>query len=241
MSIMLLAAIRGLTGMRFLRRFSFDIADLKRVSVITLILVNLFPILGVLFLGWEVFSVLFLFWTENVIIGATNVIKMILAAPDDKFGQASKIFMIPFFCVHYGMFTFVHGIIIIVLFGGSYSKFADVTDFPDALRIIVTQDLGWAVLALAASHVVSLITNYIGKREYKESSLGLLMGQPYGRVMILHLAIIIGGLLLGVFGSPMAGTVLLILVKTFIDLMAHLSQHRIGNVSNPDKVVTVGS
>jgi len=223
--------------MPFPRRLTIDTADLKRVSVIALILVNLFPVFGVVFLGWQVFTVLFLFWTENVIIGVTNVIKMILAAPDEKFGHASKIVMIPFFCVHYGMFTLVHGIFIFVLFGGFFDKFADITNFPDALRVIFTPDLGWAVLALAASHVVSLITNYIGKGEYKRSSLGLLMGQPYGRVIVLHLAIIFGGFLLSIFGSPVAGMVLLILLKTFIDLVAHLGQHSSSDLS---KVATVG-
>ncbi len=226
--------------MPFPRRLTIDTADFKRVSVITLLLVNLFPVFGVIFLGWQVFTVLFLFWTENVIIGVTNVIKMILAAPDDKFGHASKIAMIPFFCVHYGMFTFVHGIFIFVLFGGYFDRFADVTDFPGALRVIFTADLGWAVLALAASHFVSLITNYIGKGEYKRTSLGLLMGQPYGRVVVLHLAIIFGGFLLTIFGSPVAGMVLLIVLKTGIDLAAHLGQHSSGEVSGSHKVVSIG-
>jgi hypothetical protein len=219
--------------MSFLRRFTIDVADLKRVSVITLILVNLFPIFGVLFLGWQVFSILFLFWTENVIIGAINVVKMALAPADEKFGHGSKIFMIPFFCVHYGVFTLVHGIFIFVLFGGFLDNFEDFTDFPDALGTLFTADLGWAVLALAASHIVSLVANYIGKGEYKKASLGMLMGQPYSRVVVLHLTIIIGGFLLSIFGSPVAGMVLLILLKTFIDLMAHLMQRRTVEVSGP--------
>jgi hypothetical protein len=224
--------------MSFLRRFTIDGSDLKRVSAITLILMNLVPVFGVLFMGWQVFTILFLFWTENVIIGVTNVIKMILAAPDDKFGQTSKIFMIPFFCCHYGIFTLVHGIFIFVLFGGFFDKFDTITNFPDAFRVLFTPDIGWAVLALAASHIVSLITNYIGKGEYKKSSLGLLMGQPYGRVVILHLTIIFGGFLVSIFGSPVAGMVLLILLKTFVDLKVHLSQHSSIDISRPDKVVT---
>jgi hypothetical protein len=224
--------------MSFFKRLKIDTAEFKRVSVITLILMNLFPIFGVLFFGWQVFSVLFLFWTENVIIGVINVIKMILVAPDDKFGWASKIFMVPFFCFHYGTFTFVHGIFIFVLFGGFYDRFADVTGLPDALRALFTPDLGWAVLALAISHFVSLFTNYIGKGEYKSSSLGLLMGQPYGRVVVLHLAIIFGGFLLTIFGSPVAGMVLLILLKMFIDLKAHLSQHPSADTSGPPEALT---
>jgi hypothetical protein len=211
--------------MSFINLLKIDASELKKVSAILLIMVNLFPIFGVLFLGWQVFSVLFLFWTENVVIGVTNVIKMILAAPDDKFGWASKIFMIPFFCFHYGMFTLVHGIFIFLVFGGFFDKFESIENISDALRVLFTGDLGWAILALAASHVVSLIINYIGKGEYKTASLGFLMGQPYGRVVILHLTIIFGAFLITIFNSPVAGIILLIILKTFIDLKAHLSQH----------------
>jgi hypothetical protein len=104
-------------------------ADLKKVSVIALILANLPPIMGVLFLGWQVFPILFLFWMENVIIGASNVLKMIICSPGDERQSAAKVFMIPFFCVHYGIFTAVHGIFVIFMFGmlGGFIKPGDFT------------------------------------------------------------------------------------------------------------------
>jgi len=34
------------------------------------------------FLGWDTFSIVALYWTENVIIGAINVLKMITCNPD---------------------------------------------------------------------------------------------------------------------------------------------------------------
>ena len=41
----------------------------KPSSIIALIAVNLFPVFGVLFMGWDVFPIMILFWSENVIIG----------------------------------------------------------------------------------------------------------------------------------------------------------------------------
>ena len=52
-------------------------------SLIVLIAANLVPIYGVVFLGWEVFPLLLLFWLENLIIGMYNVLKMMLATPDN--------------------------------------------------------------------------------------------------------------------------------------------------------------
>ena len=53
-----------------------------RSSAITLLVANAVPLLGVVLLGWDAFSVVALYWFENVIIGAVNVLKMITCAPD---------------------------------------------------------------------------------------------------------------------------------------------------------------
>jgi hypothetical protein len=58
-----------------------SVADWRRPSVIALLLANLVPVFGVLFFHWEVFPLMFLFWSENVIVGAFNVLKMLCAAP----------------------------------------------------------------------------------------------------------------------------------------------------------------
>ena len=195
------------------------------------------PIYGVLFMGWQVFPILLLFWIENLIIGVSNVFKMILASPGN-FGQwFAKIVMIPFFCVHYGMFTLVHGIFILVFFGG-FSKTG--TPFPsgnDIGGLVANLQLGWAVLGLIISHTISFITNYIGNGEYKTITLSELMAQPYGRVVILHLTILLGGFMVMALGSPMIGLILLITLKTFVDIKAHLKQHRFITPEKSERVV----
>jgi len=90
------------------------------LPVIALVTANLAPVYGVLFLGWKVFPLIMLFWLENVIVGGMNILKMIFASSSDKTQWMGKIFIIPFFCLHYGMFTFVHGIFVVGLFGGAF-------------------------------------------------------------------------------------------------------------------------
>ena len=48
-------------------------AGLARPSSWLLVAVNLGILLAVLYFGWSVFDVMFLFWAENVIIGIINV------------------------------------------------------------------------------------------------------------------------------------------------------------------------
>jgi hypothetical protein len=82
------------------------------------------------------------------------------------------------------------------------------------------------VLALMVSHAVSFAINYIGNGEYKKTDAVLLMLQPYGRVVIMHIAILFGGFLVMLLGSPVIGLILLLLLKTFIDITSHLRQHK---------------
>jgi hypothetical protein len=65
--------------MKLLREISAG--EWRRPSVIALVLANLVPVFGVVFFGWEIFPLIFLFWSENVIIGVFNVLKMLTANP----------------------------------------------------------------------------------------------------------------------------------------------------------------
>jgi ABC-type transport system involved in multi-copper enzyme maturation permease subunit len=167
---------------------------------------------------------MFLFWVENVIIGIFNVLKMLIAEPSDRLTWAAKMAAIPFFCFHYGMFTFVHGLFLMVLFGG----FFDTEDFPgwNAFTGVITENqLYWAILILFLSHLVSYVFNYIIKGEYKKSTLNNLMSQPYKRIVILHITILLCGFLVMTLGIPVIGLVILLVLKNYFDIRAHVRQH----------------
>ncbi len=222
----------------FLTGLKINGTDFKKISVTAIIITNLVPIYGVLFLGWQIFPVMLLFWIENVIIGISNVVKMLFASPANVGQWVAKIFMIPFFCFHYGLFTLAHGLFVFVLFGGILEGVFWPSNFNDILGIIANQQIGWAILAIILSHTLSFVTNYIGKGEYKKSTVSELMSQPYGRVVILHVTIIIGGFMVMELGSPVMVLVILIVLKTFIDIKTHLKQHK--TVSVPEKEIEMG-
>ena len=192
-------------------------------SALVLVAANLVPLAGVLFFGWSVFATLLLFWVENVIVGAFNVLRMLWAQPDNPLLWVAKAAMIPFFVIHYGIFTTIHGVFVLTLFGGLHERgFPGPTTFFHAV-----QGAGiWpAALALAASHGVSFAVNYIGAGEYRTAQLALLMSRPYGRVMVLHVVIIGGGFLVQALGAPLAAVALLVVLKTGLDLVGHLREH----------------
>ncbi len=142
--------------------------------------------------------------------------------------------------MHYGIFTLVHGIFIFIIFGGFFEETEPSSVF-DVFGNFADLQLWWAISALVISHTISFFTNYIGKGEYKNATLNQLMGQPYGRVVILHITIIIGGFLVALFGSPVVGLILLIALKTFIDIKTHLKQHTIFDTDQSETVEAVSS
>lgn len=74
-------------------------------SATVLVAANLVPLLGVVVLDWDVFSVVFLFWIENVMVGLFNVLRMLWVERGAGRAPVAKIVLIPFFVFHYGMFT----------------------------------------------------------------------------------------------------------------------------------------
>jgi hypothetical protein len=211
------------------------------LSVAFLIAVNLIPLFGVVFLGWGLFPIMVLYWLENGIIGLFNLPKIVLASapvgglpssvsggpdaarPDLLLGLLGSGFLLVFFAFHYGMFWAVHGIFVFVLFGRSEDPFSGTSD-PFAMNIPAWWTL--AAISLFLSHGVSFFTNFLGKREYLAVSPSEQMGQPYSRVIVLHVTILAGGFLIAMLGTPVAALVLLVILKTAIDVRAHLKEHR---------------
>ena len=193
-------------------------------SQVALVLANAVPLVGVLLLGWTVFPLLLLYWLENVVVGAFNVLKMLLAKPAEPVYWAGKLFLIPFFIVHFGGFTFVHGVLVVAFFGPKgIQPFELLTAVPAAIR---ANQLGWGVLSLIASHGFSFYWNYVKNGEYQRASLQALMGQPYGRVMVLHLTVLFGGWIVMLLGSPVGALLVLVALKTAADWRGHRAERR---------------
>ncbi len=187
---------------------------------------NLLPLYLVITGQWSLAPVILLFWLENVIIGTLNIIKMLTCSNGGVWGIPQKLFMSAFFAVHYGIFTIGHGVMIISLFAGQ--ELPDGVDFSLAMVpfVIGHFELLWPALLLFASHFISLISNYYIGGEYRREDVKELMAKPYGRVIILHLTVLVGGLIAQALGQPVFVLVLLVVLKTLLDIAAHQREHR---------------
>lgn len=190
-----------------------------------LIVANLAPLAGVIVLRWDVGDLMVLFWLENVIIGAFNILKMIANRADDPDLWIGKIFLIPFFTVHYGGFAYGHGIFVMALFGSMESG-DSLFDVAAISTWVTARSLWFALLALMASHAFSFFWNYLRRGEYRNYNLQQLMMAPYTRVIILHITLIFGAVPTMMLGSPIGALLPLIALKIGADIKAHLKEHR---------------
>ncbi len=223
-----------------------------RLPALILIGANLIPLAGVLFWDWSLFQVVALYWLENVMLGALNLLRMLLSSPgreafaamqvkgrpapalpmDDKAARTAnnvmKCFLMPFFTVHYGIFCFVHGMFVFVLLGkdkgaGHGGMFSGL---PALVEKAAAEGGLWAVAALAGSHLFSFVYHFLIGGEYRRTSAPLLMMAPYGRIVVLHIAILFGAFAIMALGSPIFLLILLVAGKTILDLTMHLRSHR---------------
>src|SRR3954449_1234385 len=203
-------------------------------AVAALIVANAVPLFGVLFLGWNGWTVLALYLLENGVVGIFNILKMSKAAGPEPAGSsavryngrpiiggaAAKATLIPFFVVHYGIFWVVHGIFVLTLpqFQAFGDETAGIANDPVSVAFVL--------IGLAISHGISYRLNYIGRGEYLRTSVARQMGAPYGRLFVLHLTIIVGGMAIAFTGASSAAVLVLVLLKTALDLGLHLAEHR---------------
>ena len=199
------------------------------ISSAVLVLANLLPLYGVIALDWSVRSVIILFWLENFVIGVLNVLR-ILTAGASQVPLGMKLFSAAFFTVHYGGFWAGHGFFIFAMFEGAMAPGAPVTPADDMLTSLRAEILDgwllWPLIGIALSHLFSYVVNYVGGGEFRRTSARELMKQPYARVIVLHVTIIIGGLLIQTLNSPAPALILLIAIKIAVDLGAHIREHR---------------
>ena len=190
-------------------------------AVLVLIAGNLIPLIGAYIFGWSPASIMALYWMETVIIGLLNIVKIL----STQEGMGGKGFLAVFFTLHFGGFCAGHAAFLGSLFGMS-----------DVIKSLIEfGPLFWTGLSFLVTHSISMMINFYGKGEYKRRDANTQMFMPYGRIIILHVVIILSGFLSFLFGG-MAGVILLVALKTVADIGAHVASHALREVASQPRV-----
>ncbi|MBS1510356.1 MAG: hypothetical protein JST86_05910 [Bacteroidetes bacterium] len=196
-----------------------------------LILINLIPLYGVWFGDWDPHQVFVVYCMETVIIGVLNVIKMsavtLLVRKKDVWENNGSVSMqsgwlfVFFFIVHYGLFVFIQtnlffGVSDMHSGSGFFSVYQKI---PEMLG-----DKGKLLLLIFAGYYCFANLFYFFKSgTYKTISLGRLLFEPYARIFIQQIVVILGGMFLA-FGAGKIFMLIFVVVKLYFELFINFSR-----------------
>jgi hypothetical protein len=214
---------------------------MSRAASLALIGANLVMLCVAAFrhLGYE--FLLAMLWWETVIIGFFNLGRiLVVCLKIDGFGKYvgfanlhtrlfTAFFLGTFFLVKFGGFALGVGLLVLM----APAAFTETDGDGLAAALDAAYALGpflvVPVLALFVSHGLSFFRNFVGRREYRWSSLIKLLFWPYARLGLLMLVILLGFLLARAtpqLGQTPVFTVAVILVKLVVDWGTHRFEHR---------------
>ncbi len=146
--------------------------------------------LGVVAFGWPAGNVFILFWVENAVIGAWNVVRILTARGDGRASgrrrsrstggrpRASRSPFALFFCVHYGLFCLVHAV---------FTGFVAYTLGVEASFLF----LGLPIVLIVIRYTVEVYSVWFGAGQRDVVSPAKAMLQPYPRIIVLHVTVLI--------------------------------------------------
>ncbi len=196
-----------------------------------LIIVNLIPVYGVWFEGWNAAQVFLVYCLETVIIGIFTVVKLacvtLIVKPRDEWNagkgsvMVSGLFFILFFIVHYGIFVFVQTQIFFSVSGlitdhsilGTYRQVPKILGHEGQLLLFI----------FIIYYTLQNLFGFFLSGEYKTIPMMKLMFQPYARIFVQQLVVIVGSMFLA-FGAGKVFILVLALVKIYFEVYVNFDR-----------------
>lgn len=171
------------------------------------------PLVGLFAWGWDWRPIVLLYWLENVTIGGLTFIALRRAGRAS--GGASGAMPPLFFLAHYGIFTFVHGVFVIVL----------LALLPSIAGVRPEPFSPWLVVGVWV--VATIVQWLLATTSSTPRADGV--GRAYGRIMALHVTILGAVWLILAFGLPSLVAVALVVLHAVIDVVVLLGRQSLGS------------
>ena len=200
--------------------------DFTRLSTLSLVFSNLLVIIFAVVDKLSAIDILWIYWSQSVIIGVFNFIKIISLKEFSVVGfkqgnkqllptKATKISTAIFFLFHYGFFHLIYAVFLSSFSAFGYSSNSEF-------------EMNYFLFSTAMFFVSSLIEFINSNKEIPEElpNIGKIMFAPYSRIIPMHFTIILGGFIAAAGSSFSVDTnlaiiVLFIGIKTIVDLITY--------------------
>ena len=194
-----------------------------------LIAVNLLPIAGVWAWDWNPKEVFLVYCLESIIIGIFTLFKMSIVSltrkkdtwynGETKSKQPGILFML-FFLVHYGIFVGVQMGIFFGVSGISGNKNITVFNFFYKWPELINNEILLMLGAFVFCYGFKMIIDFVLSGQYRTIPMMTLMFQPYGRIFIQQITVIVGSMFL-VLGAGKVFILVFAIVKIFFEVFVN--------------------
>lgn len=192
---------------------------LRLPSVLYMIAANLLVLAGAVLGGWDLFTMMLVFWLESLVIGFYAVIKMFVVEPVLVF------LILPLYLAHFFFFMMVY---LIAVFG-AFVRGPALTSVWQLLLPLKNPAVLLGAAPLLISHGVSFYRNFWPRRAMYANKLNDISFEPYPRIMLWVPALFAAALFAQWAGGgrPVYGFPVIVLVKTCADIWSHLKANRL--------------
>jgi hypothetical protein len=190
---------------------------------------NLVPLIGVLLFGWDLPSILVMYWIEAGVVGLVNVLRirrsMALGRPTvDADGSVERPIvraassggwlLALVWLLAYGIFWAILGPFVIQIANGGFYEGASQTGWRGASADVIA----WGTVSLVGGQLAAYVVDYvIGRRYLTVTSLELLR-DPFVRIFIILATIAAGGVGIALIGSPVGFLAAMVMAKTIVEI-----------------------
>lgn len=217
----------------------------RLAACLMVLLVNAVPVVGVLYHGWSVASVLALYWFENLLVAVCTCIRIAVHRRltrkrghwrDSQLGVSSngkpvRGGLLTEYATGAFVFTFAHGVFVAIIVFALGHEHAD-----EPMWRFSWQQVGYGALAVAAMLALDLAFDLATIRSRSYAWMQEQARRRMGRVVILHLVIIFGMAAVAMTGSPLGIIFLLVGLKTLTELGTAAAGERAGDESAADNL-----
>lgn len=201
-------------------------------NLLAAILMYLLPVLGVWFLNYSAKDIFTVYALETLIVGVITVLKLgaitLFRKKDtwqngEAVSQQHGLFFILFFIVHYGLFALVQTSI--------FSESAQLnppgtgmTHFFFHWYRYISKEIGTVLIFISSGLLIKELVPFIISGQYKTAPMALVMFQPYGRIFIQQVTVIIGSIFLSFAGGGKIFILVFAAVKFYFEYFINFNK-----------------
>ncbi|MBF6606654.1 MAG: hypothetical protein IVW53_13870 [Chloroflexi bacterium] len=197
-------------------------------GLIPTIVGNLVPLIGVLLFGWDLPSIVVMYWIETGVGGLVNVLRirksMALGPPtvnaDGSIERPivraalSGSWRLPLiWLVAYGIFWAILGPFVIQIANGGFYEGASQTGWSGVSADVIA----WGTVSLVGGQVGTYTLDYVIGRRYLTVTPLELLRDPFVRIFIILATIAVGGVGIALLGSPVGFLAAMVVAKTIVE------------------------